>query len=1129
MARFQIISKDGKSVRYEGKPKYVGTYLKPSYLEFSEISSPTPINWEVGDYVDYPRTGMRYRLYSIPQASKNARRDSYGGAFTYSNVQLYAATKELEIAPFKDLVLDDNFIHFSTSPDVATFENIIGIADRIQACMDDLYPGRWEIKTVETSSESDLGQMLSTAKDFALSGGTCLDALSKIYELWQEVGWIHSYDSVTGKEVITIGYANARTADNTTDPYLYGKGKGLTAIKKNHTNKDEFATRLYVYGSERNLPTRYYNDKGIANAESVDIRNLMLPLREWGTTNGLPDARKAYLENAEAVAKYGVIPRTHYFDSDDAGADVYPSIEGITIGEVRNYLAVSGDNTYSPDPSIYSNSERVDEIKSAELPKDDGVINKDGKSYDEIGYFAINEKWVSTDISVGESSKTLNACLLASKQFYTKEGKATFRSHEGVGGYLVDNSQISKAILVFELTDSITKNKLYTEEYTLELSEVKDGVREFTLPYSKDMSYTSESGITVYAQIYIKVEFKEPVKSAFFIEYYIKASDCTLEAKRDLPKKFNLTLKQIGFNINERASQGEKKAISMKSGMCEARTFNILDCRYDSENDTWELECARQKDDTLGILFPNTNNPLAEGDRFVLLNIAMPELYVYAAMEKLLVEGEKLLARASKYQCNYEPQIDAKVMQEAEDKANEPESETKPRLLREGMYMEISDEDVIDGETDYVIIDSLNIYEGESAIPTYKVTLREKRKVSYKGTPSATTSTSTSSAEDPTQNIDLSKYATKEYVRNIVDSSISGGNSGGGSGEPIEGLGDLAYKNESDLNLKELAHMDEADLYLGDLAKKDEADLNLKALAHKDSLTYAEIKNKPTSLAGHNYSDSVYYSSSIYSSDYRHIGYSESTIGKGAAIAFGKADMPSVIQLVERSENDNLDIEVRQKKKDASNTTITITDRVVTEKAAENGDIKFDKLHIGDAELSWDSTAKMLKFNKGIYSIGAVSAGEVGTSYTYQFDNWSDWVWDVDASGNKLDTPKNKKLLDYALSARLGVLLNERLTEVEQSIQLGNLVLNFNTIALNIGSNVSNFIVSGAGLTNAAISNILAGKYNKVVGNGVYKDVWDYSAYETSTQICIFLRQGSGVFDFKYNKSTGTWAIADEE
>ena len=59
MARFKIISKDGSSVKYEGKLRYIGSYLKPSYVEFSEISSSTPINWEIVDYVDYSRTGMR--------------------------------------------------------------------------------------------------------------------------------------------------------------------------------------------------------------------------------------------------------------------------------------------------------------------------------------------------------------------------------------------------------------------------------------------------------------------------------------------------------------------------------------------------------------------------------------------------------------------------------------------------------------------------------------------------------------------------------------------------------------------------------------------------------------------------------------------------------------------------------------------------------------------------------------------------------------------------------------------------------------------------------------------------------------------------------------------------------------
>lgn len=766
MARFQIISKDGVSIRYEGKPKYVGTYLKPSYLEFSEISSPTPINWEIGDYVDYPRTGMRYRLYSIPQASKKARKDTYGGAFTYSNVQFFAATKELEIAPFKDLVLNDNGIHFSTSPDVATFENIIGIAERIQACMDDLYPGRWEIKTAMTSVGSELFMQYRTAKDFALSGGTCLDALSKIYELWEEVGWIHSYNSITKKEVINIGYANERTVGNTTDPYLYGKGNGLTAIKKSHTNRDEFATRLYVYGSERNLPTRYYNDKEIANAESVDIRNLMLPIREWGTTDGLPDARKAYLENAEAVAKYGVIPRTHYFDSIDAGADIYPSIEQMTIGKVRTGLAALGEAKFSPSVSIYPNdNERVDEIRSAKNPSDDGVIRRKGLAYDEIKYFATGEEWSSTSVSKGETTATLRPVLLANGQFETSAGKAIFKTDTPIEGYLLDKGDISKATLFLEITDDITKNKTVSEIQQFELENAVDGARAFSLSPIISATFAKEEPTSLYVQVWIDVEFKNPVASEFNCEYYCKGVTSSIEVQRKLPKSFFVTLKQIGFDISERASQGEKKCISMKSGMCEARTFNILNCTYDSNNDFWRLECARQQDDTLGILFPNFDSPLESGDRFVLLNIAMPELYVLSAMEDVLTEGNKLLAKASRYQYNYEPQIDAKLMAES------------GRSLCEGMYMEIQDDDIVDTRTDYIIIDTLNIYEDDSAIPTYKVTLKEKKKVSYKGTPSATAATSTKSAEDTegSTEVDLSNYATKEYVRNAV--AMGGGGS----------------------------------------------------------------------------------------------------------------------------------------------------------------------------------------------------------------------------------------------------------------------------------------------------------------------------------------------------------------
>ena len=89
------MSRDGSTVRYSGAPKCNGIVGKPSYIEFSEIASPVPIEWQIGDYVDYTRTGFRYKLYTLPQVAKSARSGESGDAFVYKNVQFYCATKDL--------------------------------------------------------------------------------------------------------------------------------------------------------------------------------------------------------------------------------------------------------------------------------------------------------------------------------------------------------------------------------------------------------------------------------------------------------------------------------------------------------------------------------------------------------------------------------------------------------------------------------------------------------------------------------------------------------------------------------------------------------------------------------------------------------------------------------------------------------------------------------------------------------------------------------------------------------------------------------------------------------------------------------------------------------------------------
>lgn len=565
MAKFTIYSSDG-TVRQSGNPQFNGSYMGVDYLEFRNMSSPTPINWERGDFVDYYRTGLRYKLYTTPLPNKVARSGEYGGSFEYSNVQFHAATKELEIAPFRDLAPIDNRIHFSTRPDVSTYEDVYGIARRIQECMNDLYPGRWRIEVVDTEDESLLA-LLKEVKEYSVSGGSCLDALSQIYEIWKNVGWVHSYDSANDVDVITIGRANVRDAENTSDVFAYGKGNGLTSIKKAAANEGEFATRLYVYGSDRNIPPRYYNSKEIVDKDSVDIRNLMIPLENWGRTDGLPDARKAFLQaDAAIVAKYGLIPRTVYFDGNER-EEIFPSIEGLTEKEVRQAMIDDGRES---DHYLPGNSEtRIDEVLYATTPDDYGNIsNADGT--------------VRTDT---------------------------------------------------------------------------------------------------------------------------------------LDTAFTLEIHNIGFDISKQAALANESnaVISMKSGKCAGREFPIKSVRWDGG--TWVLKMERQLDDSLNMLFPNNDYMISEGDRFVLLDIAMPQFYITLNAKTLLAEGEKLLADYTRVSAYYEPGINPIKMKD----------DGKP--LYAGMYMQVYDEDVIDTEskTDYVLIDSLTIDEA-AELPQYKVTLREEKR-----------------------------------------------------------------------------------------------------------------------------------------------------------------------------------------------------------------------------------------------------------------------------------------------------------------------------------------------------------------------------------------------------------------
>ncbi len=740
MAKYTIYSKDGSAVRYSGCPRYVGSYLKVSYMEFVEISSPVPIEWEVGDYMDYDRTGLRYKLYSIPQPKKQARKSSSGDAFVYKNVQFHCATKQLDTALFTDTVLDvEKNIHFSTTEGVSTYEDVGGIARRIQACMDEIYPDAWEIKVVAAESGSGLASLLAEQKAFSVSGGTCLSALNAIYDTWENVGWSHTYDAASGKNVVTIGAPNIRDDGNTTSAFLYGKGKGLSAISKSLTNSSDFCTRLYAYGSDRNLPARYYNGKQICNAKSVNIVNLMIPLSKWGkdtdpaTGNVLPSGPMAYIEDPDIVAKYGIVPKRAYFTGGD-NDEIYPSVAGMTVSALRTAKAEAGDINYVPSAIVYTDGdERLDEIRSAVNPTDSGVVNGDEHLvYEETYAFTKAAEKKSTPYSAGLPPVTYQFPIFS------------YTTTEGTNNVIV---RPSCEVSFVGVVDSLVTVKQYVVAYAI----AEDGSKYAMTPEVATLSYSPGDNLSsgtvqlqerylqnasnVISEVYVYLTIEVPWSSDNKNEITVKAvsGSCWFGFRGDMASSFTVVLKQIGMDIQAQAKKaGSTASISMLDGMCGGRTFEVKSCAYRQDTDDWQLRLSRVTDSSTEVSYPNADYPVSAGDHFVVLGISMPDFYVSLAEQKLYEAALALYKELIKGSPFYEPEIDAKRMAESGE------------VLKEGMYMRLEDEDLLDGGSEYILIDTLTITEGDASIPTYKVTLREKKKTSSSSSGSSSSSSSVS-------------------------------------------------------------------------------------------------------------------------------------------------------------------------------------------------------------------------------------------------------------------------------------------------------------------------------------------------------------------------------------------------
>ena len=337
---WEIKGKDNQTKASVCALEYNGEWMGESYVSVT-IESPSPIAFAIGDYLMY--RGERFEINYDPGKIKSAPQFAKGDAFKYENIKFNSLADELTRCDFRDVVLQDNNLHFTSLPKFTFFGGVQDLANRIQANLDKLYTGanKW---SVVVSPEFQGGKELNVSVDNIKVQGA-LEILVNQFE---------TYYTIKGR-TITIGAAGVPAGHL----FKYGKGNGLYEIEQNAEADQAIVTRLRAYGSTRNLPHRYYNSLTGADGQklipdNMAVQYLMLPSFPYTTQD-------PYIDSTNK-ATLGIRENTVFFDGSQEGLEeIYPSIEGMTAEQLKA-AGVSCNSTGA-----------LDVLVSAEQMTDDGV------------------------------------------------------------------------------------------------------------------------------------------------------------------------------------------------------------------------------------------------------------------------------------------------------------------------------------------------------------------------------------------------------------------------------------------------------------------------------------------------------------------------------------------------------------------------------------------------------------------------------------------------------------------------------------------------------------------------------------------------------------------------------------
>jgi len=721
-------------------------WMAECYLTVT-VKDANPVRFQIGDYIDY--RGERYCINYDPRVLKKARRGTHGEGFIYENIKFVSDPQSKIVGcDFTDIVLDDNQMHYTGLPTFPFYcESVDDLLDRVQACLEELYPGRFILIGLNTARNAQRGSLVGRQQAFIDAYKQYVDPTGAERTLsYGKTSVALTVDNITCWEALTkinsefdlnfIQRGNVVIAGTdgvfTSNTFRYGKGNGLYEIERISEEGQQVVTRLKAYGSEENLPNRYYAELNLqvfAHVESIKANYATSGLHYANFILDLDYYQKYFTEISKSYPG-------NYGGKGDYNFIVKLQANGITV---KGYVTMAYNSNRC---EVYCEYTGVN-------PEDD----RDEPDQSAMNAFSEAIKQGDLVYFVGGVEKS--AFPLANKNYATENlpnnmavsrlmlpgfpNKSLYNWVKENGGTDCDDATGKATINGF--TGYFSKEKHRPWIQSLKADEY--GIRPSNI-YFDGNNDTENIHPTLEGMKYLGNDVDKVVSAE-------QITDNGVYGEGNVPN-FTITLPNLGFDLAEYYEEGA--TIDMKDGMCGSRSFKMANRPTKNNSGQWECRVERVKDDSLDLWFPYKDFQIKTGDHYVLTGIKLPDEYVSAASEKLLYAAIEALQKNDTTRFTYQPRIDEIWMARQHDEAIERGETSIHDTIHAGDIFLFADEDLDIDEG--IIIDVLTIRErGNGELPTYEVTLRDEKQVST-----------------------IQRMIDKA----ISGNSVSGGGSGGGGG-----------------------------------------------------------------------------------------------------------------------------------------------------------------------------------------------------------------------------------------------------------------------------------------------------------------------------------------------------------